>query len=57
MVADKTIFGTAYSYKKLKKYTDWFLKLPIRDDAKEEILCKDAVKAMKLDASRNPTSW
>jgi len=50
----KFIFGTAYPYAELKTYTDWFLSLPFNDDVKENILYKNAMRAMKLDPKEYP---
>lgn len=56
-ISDKIIFGTAYPYANMKEYTEWFLRLPLKDDVKEKILYKNAIRAMKLDESKYPTSW
>lgn len=55
--ADKLLFGTAYPYVELKVYAEFFKKLPISDEAREKIYYKNAIKAMKLDTSKYPTSW
>lgn len=47
-LADQMIFGTAYPYRPLKQTVDEFMALPIKDEAKEKMLYKNALRLLKM---------
>ncbi|MBL8384298.1 MAG: amidohydrolase [Burkholderiales bacterium] len=47
-LAERFLFGTAYPLCPVKEYTEWFLKLPIRAEAMENILFRNAERLIAM---------
>jgi len=47
-LADRFIFASAYPLTPLKDYADWFLRLPLRPEAMERIVYKNAAELLRI---------
>jgi predicted TIM-barrel fold metal-dependent hydrolase len=48
-LADRFLYASSYPFTPVKEYAAWFKKLPIRPDAMEKILFRNAAKLLRID--------
>jgi predicted TIM-barrel fold metal-dependent hydrolase len=47
-LADRFIYGSAYPLTPLEEYANWFLRLPIRPEAMEKVVYRNAAELLKI---------
>ena len=52
MLKDQMLFGTAYPFISMKEGVDKFMQFPIRPEVLDNILYKNAARALKIDLSK-----
>lgn len=53
-LADRFLFATSYPFTPLEPYTEWFKTLPIRPEAMEKVLYRNAATLLGLNAKAAP---
>lgn len=48
-LADRFLYASSYPFTPVKEYAAWFKKLPIRPEAMEKILFRNAAKLLRID--------